>query len=213
MSFLLKILELSPHEATVKWRPEHQEHNEHIQGRAAFLSADTHNQVEQWLRLGLRTSEILKQNKQRIRLAAPSNAELMQRPQLWRDYQLSRADVANVWRDIARESWLLHPSASESVHIWQAMHPEWIFAYQPQSLKDNQHLIIGLQSKEQRELWLKHPDIFQVDSTHGTNNTKVPLLYGHKILIEGMTVTAKANSTCRAYRAVCIQYSLQAWQG
>jgi hypothetical protein len=54
----------------------------------------------------------------RIRQTCPTDEALAQQPQLYRDYHMTRKDLANMAMHIADETWRLAGDAATSVHIW-----------------------------------------------------------------------------------------------
>lgn len=113
------------------------------------------------------------EHRARIRARCPTDEELQQHKQLWRDSHLSVNDIKTLKHEQQLQQWQLHADPAASIHIWQQAHPDWVFCYQPQQQAADQIFVLGLQSDEQRQWLLQYGRVLFMDSTFGTNNCRV----------------------------------------
>lgn len=113
------------------------------------------------------------EHRRRIADRCPTEADLRQEPQLWRDSHLSKDDLHNMRRQQQQQLWRLHDVSAVSIDLWQQAHPELVFSYQQQRQAADQIFVLGLQSEQQQQWLLQYGRVLFMDSTFGTNHCRV----------------------------------------
>jgi hypothetical protein len=155
-------------------------HGEPRAGDRCAHSAHLSDEVRLWvadsLRRPMTPSQIMAKHYRFLREVIERGEEVT------RDMMITAQDIRNIAKEIAMETYMLHPNDAQSVRMWRQRHPESVFYYSEtgdhvrgELSADNMPFTLGIQTPWQRKMMVLHGNKggVSVDATFGTNEKKV----------------------------------------